>query len=142
MLRTLLATALVSVTLTSAPVSAAPAYRLTDLGLVDGNTQSFSYGLSDNGQFVAGWVEAGSITRAFRWSMATGMELLPLDPGMSASRAFDVNNSGVVAGETVLSPTRREATLWAASGTRGGLGTLQKMLRKGTGRRLRFTTAG
>ncbi len=125
MLRTLFATALVSLALTSAPVSAAPAYRLTDLGVVDGNAQSFSYGLSNNGQFVAGWVQAGSVTRAFRWSVATGMELLPLDPGMSASRAFGVNDNGVVAGETVLSPTRREATLWAASGTRSGLGTLQ-----------------
>lgn len=124
MLRTLLAASLVSLALTSAPASAAPAYRLTDMGVAAGYAQSFSYGLSDNGRFTAGWLEDGSVTRAFRWSMATGTELLPIDPGISSSRAFGVNDSGVVAGESTLSPTRREATLWAASGVRSGLGTL------------------
>lgn len=125
MLRTFLATALVSLSLSHAPVSAAPAYRLTDLGGVDSTENSFSYGISGNGQFVAGWVEDGSSTRAFRWSQTSGRELLALDAGMGGSRAFGVNNSGVVAGEAVLSPTRREATLWSAAGARSSLGTLQ-----------------
>lgn len=123
-MRTLLATALLALGLASSPAMAGPSYRLTDLGVVDGYTQSFAYGLSDNGAFVAGWLQAGSVTRAFRWSAGAGMEILALDAGMTSSRAFGVNDSGVVAGESVLSPTKREATLWTSSGVRNGLGTL------------------
>lgn len=108
------------------PVSATPApmYRLTDLGIVDGYSSSFGYGLSDDGRYVSGWLEGSGGTRAFRWSQDRGMEVLPLEPGMPGSRAFGVNDSGVVAGESVLSPTRREATLWNSGTARQGLGTL------------------
>ena len=123
-MRLLITSCLVALTLTSSPVTAATAYRLTDLGVMPGYSQSYSYALSDNGQFAVGWLDDGSTTRAFRWSASTGMELLSIDGGITASRAFGVNDSGVVAGESALSPTRREATLWSASGTRTGLGTL------------------
>ena len=114
-------------------VSAAPhamaagAYRLTDLGVVAGYSQSFSYGLSDNGQYVAGWVQQGTVTQGFRWSAALGMELLPLTGGgtsATASRAFSVNDSGVAVGESVLSATVRGATAWDTAGQTLALGTL------------------
>ena len=123
-MRTFYAAGLLALTLNTSPALASTGYQLKDLGVLDGYTQSFSYGLSDNGEFVAGWLQAGSVTRAFRWSSSAGMEILPLDAGMTASRAFGVNDSGVVAGESVLSPTRREATLWSPTGVRNGLGTL------------------
>lgn len=123
-MRTFYAAGLLALSLSTSSALAGTGYQLTDLGVVGGYTQSFSYGLSDDGNFVAGWVQAGSVTRAFRWSSSAGMEILPLDAGMTASRAFGVNDSGVVAGESVLSPTRREATLWSPSGVRNGLGTL------------------
>ncbi len=123
-MRHLLSVGIASLTLASLPAHSAPAYRLTDLGVLDGYSQSFSYGLSDSGKFLSGWLQEGSTTRAFRWSAATGMELLTLGNGVSASRAFGVNDSGVVAGESVLSQTRREATLWSASNAGMGLGTL------------------
>lgn len=113
-----------SLGLIAAPAWSGTTYQLQDLGLAPGYTQSFSYAVSDSGSFVAGWVQAGSNTRAFRWSAAAGMELLPLEAGATASRAFGVNDSGVVAGESVLSATRRGATLWAADGSATLLGTL------------------
>lgn len=107
---------------------AASAYRLTDLGIAGPYTQSFSYGLSDNGQYVAGWVQQGTATQGFRWSAAAGMELLPLTAAggapASASRAFSINDSGVAVGESVLSATVRGATQWDTSGGVQALGTL------------------
>ena len=126
-MRTLLPAFLLALGLAWGPAQATssppPRYQLTDLGTAGGYTQSFSYGLSDNGAYVAGWVASGSATRAFRWSAGHGMELLALDGGATASRGFGVNDSGTVAGESVLA-THRIATLWAAGGARSELGTL------------------
>lgn len=127
-MRPLITRLLFTLALATAPALAAtapaPALALTDLGVLPGYNQSFSYAVSDNGQFAVGWLQQGSHTRAFRWSATSGMALLELDASATASRAFGVNNSGVVAGERVLSATRREATLWDASGSITGLGTL------------------
>lgn len=63
--------------------------------MASGDNQRASYAVSDSGSFVAGWVQAGSSTRAFLWSAAAGMELLPLAAGATASRAFGLNDNGV-----------------------------------------------
>lgn len=124
MIRHLIATGAATLALVSLPATAGPTYALTDLGVLDGYTQSFSYGLSDNGHFVVGWLQNDSGTRGFRWSASGGMELLALGSGVTATRAFGVNDSGVVAGESVQSPTQRVATLWGAAGAPAALGTL------------------
>src|SRR5687768_9971129 len=94
-MRTIVAACLLVLSFGWSQTLAATNYQLRDLGVADGYTQSFSYGLSDNGDFVSGWLQAGTVTRAFRWSSSSGMEVLALDPGMTSSRAFGVNDIGV-----------------------------------------------
>ena len=105
-----------------AVAAVAPGYQLTDLGIASGYTASFAYGMSDNGKQVAGWVDNGTSTQAFRWSTSTGMVLLGNGPGATASRGFSVNDQGLVAGETSFG-TPREATVWTGTSP-AGLGTL------------------
>ncbi len=106
--------------------AAAPTYRLTDIGVAAGYSQSFAYALSDDGRWVAGWLQtaSGGTTRAFRWSADGGIQVLAQDAGATASRGFGINNSGQVAGESSFSGGRRGATLWASDGTPAALGTL------------------
>ena len=117
---------LVLLSFLGAPLHAASAqsYHLTDLGILDGYSASFGYGVSDSGGYVSGWLEGSGGTRAFRWSSSSGIEVLPIGAGMTGSRAFGVNDRGVVAGESVLSASQREATLWDPLSGRLGLGTL------------------
>jgi len=118
------AVALLCAAAASTPVAAAtPAYQLTDLGIAAGYTSSFAYGISDDGQQVAGWVATASGgTRAASWSAPGGLTLLGDATGATASRAFGINDAGQAVGETSFG-SRREATLWTAA-LPAGLGTL------------------
>lgn len=121
----LLVTASVGLLLTpcrSAP--AAPLYRVTDLGVTAGFTRSFSYGLSDSNHYVAGWLgNASGPLNTFRWSAGTGLEPLAPLPGGTSARAFAVNDSGAVVGESTVG-SNRQATLWQPNGAPINLGTL------------------
>ena len=50
---------LVLLSFIGAPLHAASAqsYHLTDLGILDGYSASFGYGVSDSGGYVSGWLE-------------------------------------------------------------------------------------
>ena len=107
----------------SVAASAAPAYRLVDLGVAAGYTSSFAYGISDDGQQVAGWVASASGgTQATSWSAGGGITLLGGASGATASRAFGINDAGQAVGEMSFG-SRREGTLWTAAAP-AGLGTL------------------
>lgn len=83
-----------------------------------GGTSAVAAALNNAGQ-VAGYANfnATALTRAFRWSLASGM--VELDPirGGSESLASDINNVGEVVG-TVLFPDQRppHGVLWRPTG--------------------------
>lgn len=103
---------------------AAPMYRVTDLGVAAGFTRSFSYGLSDTNNYVAGWLgNASGPLNTFLWSAGTGLKPLATLPGGTSARAFGANDSGAVVGEATVGGNR-QATLWQPNGEPLNLGTL------------------
>ena len=69
---------------------------------------------------VAGWVETNGVTRAFLWTAATGMSLLP---GGASSKANGMNDLRQVVGSCAGVEGDR-ACLWTSPATSENLGTL------------------
>ncbi|WP_164557781.1 PKD domain-containing protein [Massilia atriviolacea] len=101
----------------------------TKLGTL-GGAGSHVNALNDAGQIVGGsnFSPASTDTHAYRWSAQTGMLTLHTPPyNFATSAAFDINNSGQVAGYLpffgpVLEPLH--ATRWSAENLARDLGTL------------------
>jgi len=57
----------------------------------------------------------GGRSRAFKWTAAAGLTLLPLLPGSTKSEAYGINSQGWIVGASYgfsTSPNRKRATLW------------------------------
>lgn len=70
---------------------------MTDLGTLEGATESFAYGINDVGQ-VVGSAHFGSYQYAVLWDVDGSIRNLGLLPGGTVSVAFDINESGQVVG--------------------------------------------
>lgn len=79
-----------------------PGYRYTDLGLPWASASQAS-AINDAGQ-VVGWVEKDTHTMAVSWSDGAATLLPSLNA--QASRAWDINNSGVIVGASGSRPVR------------------------------------
>jgi probable HAF family extracellular repeat protein len=78
-------------------------YDVTVIPPVPGSWNWIVRGINNHGE-VVGWAQFSGdpfFLRAWKWSQAGGMELLPAPPGRDALRygARDLNDSGVVAGD-------------------------------------------
>ncbi len=86
-------------TVLAALASAQPLYTVTDLGHhPDYTFSTVALSINNPGQ-VVGWVQQ-SLTRAFVWTVATGIQLLPPVPGNEdrSSVAVDINDRGEILG--------------------------------------------
>lgn len=79
-------------------------YKAVSLGVLPGFDQSYAYGINDSRQ-VVGVVASGTsgARRAFLWSAASGMSVLPAPAGHNGNnwRANAINAQGVVAGYSI-----------------------------------------
>lgn len=111
---------------TSQPAQPAPAYTLTDLGLLPGGTSALALGLGADGTTV-GTSRTSAAFRpqvAARWRDGQVADLGTL-PGSTFSRAFAVNARGQAVGEAFTpSPEVSRAVLWEPDGSIRDLGTL------------------
>jgi probable HAF family extracellular repeat protein len=94
--------------LTGAPAAhalLAPAYLVTGLGMLPGDTSSVAYGINDHGVIVGSSSDSGgsSTIAGFRWEAGT-MTDLGLYAGHTAVRPWDVNNHGNVTGRATGGP--------------------------------------
>jgi probable HAF family extracellular repeat protein len=101
---------------------------LLDLGVAPGFASSYAGAVNNAGQAVGtNRADAGvAYDRAFRWSAAGGMQLLPpLPGGDTATSAFDINDTGMVAGSSyrvVDFGSYEQAVVWNAAGVPTSLG--------------------
>jgi probable HAF family extracellular repeat protein len=74
---------------------------MRDLGLLSGGSFSRAWGINDRGQVVGEATDSISGVSAFLYSNGTMTSLLPLlHSNFSSCWAFDINNSGLVVGES------------------------------------------
>jgi probable HAF family extracellular repeat protein len=90
-----------------APDPLAPRFRVTDLGTLGGE-RSEAYALNERGE-VAGWAEAADGARRAFFYRAGKMTQLELPPSALESRAYGINDTGDLAGTTVVRETLRTA---------------------------------
>mgnify|MGYP001393667953 CR=1 FL=1 len=112
----------------------AQTYSVADLGLLPGDTASWSIYLNSSGQVtgcsdtsnsqstVCNWADAGT---AFVWSSTGGMQNLGTLPGDNFSVGFFITDSGKVVGSSWNLQTQTgHGFLWTQSGGITDLGTL------------------
>jgi probable HAF family extracellular repeat protein len=99
---------------------------MQDLGTLDGDDQSFGYGINNAGN-VAG-VSASTITgvyHAFLWTKQGGMQDLGNLGGSNGAWADGINDSGAIVGWSYLSNNITEQPfLWTKTGGMANLGSL------------------
>lgn len=106
------------------PAHAQHVYRLTDLGVLPGGSESAAFDINDVGQ-VVGWSGHLGDGTAFFWSAAEGMTDLGTLPGDRASGAGGVNNFGHVVGWSYsLSGLDDHPFFWSAASGMRNLGHL------------------
>jgi len=97
----------VSLSLSAAEALAqlAPAYKVTGLGTLTGDTSSIGYGINDAGLVVGSSSDAGgaSTIAGFKWQSGV-MTDLGLYSGHTAIRPWDVNAAGNVTGRATAGP--------------------------------------
>jgi len=111
----------------SANAQLAPAYRVTGLGTLPGDSSSIAYGINDAGVVVGSSSDAGgsSTLAGFRWQAGV-MADLGLYAGHSAVRPWDVNNAGNITGRATGGPggsnygVYHDGTGWQLAGWVGG----------------------
>jgi len=116
----------VSVGFTDLPTTDLMAYRragtgpLQSLGTLAPYTGSIAYGVSGDGEVVAGDLlpSQAFANRAFRWTPTSGLQPLPLAPGDANSSARDISRDGsVIVGRSgTASQSDFDAVYWDSSG--------------------------
>jgi probable HAF family extracellular repeat protein len=98
---------------------------MQDLGAFGpGDNQSVGYGISDDGNTIAGWSGSGSGNRAFRWTLSGGMQNLGTLGG-SESWGYGLSrDGGTVVGDSITTGGTKQAFRWTSAGGMVGLGTL------------------
>lgn len=123
--------AILSMVLTGS-LAAAQTYRVTDLGVLPGDTGSLGDVINSSGQ-VVGCSDTsidtfpclgGSPGHAFLWSKATGMRDLGTLPGGTFSVAFGLNDPGQAVGWSNNGQGAQHAFIWTQSRGMRDLGTL------------------
>jgi probable HAF family extracellular repeat protein len=86
--------------------------KVTDLGTLPGDASSYAFGINNAGQIVGQSCAADGVTcRAVLWQHGTPIDLNTLVSGPASGTlyvAFDINDFGEVAGQTVNSITETE----------------------------------
>src|SRR5258706_10651218 len=103
--------------------------QFTDLGTLNGGTQTYAFGVSGNGSVVVGYALDGAASdyRAFRWTQATGLVSLGSLNGGHSSSAYAVSSDGnVVVGlaSDGAAGNADRAFRWTQTGGMVSLGTL------------------
>lgn len=78
-------------------------YTVTDLGMLRGAINVVPTALNDHGEVVGRALFPASdppVLRAWKWTAATGIELLPSPPGFGNYEADAINNAGQIAGDS------------------------------------------
>jgi len=104
---------LVTLSLTSASLSATPVYSVTDIGSLGGSVTAL--GINDNGDIVGTsqlTPDGSSPLHAFLYRHASRSMVDLGTPGGSSSEAFAINDSGTISGE-VYAPDPQTGTSWA-----------------------------
>ena len=102
---------------------------LQDLGVLPGETRSFAWGMSGDGNVVVGHAEHGSMSplgQAIRWTPTKGMEGIgKLTPQSSISKAHAVSRDGLtIVGENWNEFLNTDAFVWTQA---GGMKALPKL---------------
>jgi len=103
---------LVTLSLTSASLSAAPVYSVTEIGSLGGSVSAL--GINDNGDIVGVsqlTPDGSSPLHAFLYHHASGSMVDLGTPGGTSSEAFAINDSGTITGE-VYAPDPQTGTTW------------------------------
>lgn len=96
------------------------------LGQHAGSTGSMGYGISDDGTVACGVLFFGASQQAFRWTSASGMQMLGTLPGQPQSAAYAVSADGsTIVGHSHCGSTDCGwAFRWTLAGGISDLGTL------------------
>jgi probable HAF family extracellular repeat protein len=108
-----------------APLAGAQSYTITDLGTLPSGNSSYAAAINDQGTVVGQASISNTISHAFVWTSALGMEDLGVYPGDSGSYASGIDSLGDIVGTSYasgLSPSH--AVIWRHSGELQQLGTL------------------
>jgi probable HAF family extracellular repeat protein len=103
--------------------TAAPAYRVEDLGTLAGDYASAAMGINQSGD-VVGWSMGPQGTRAFVYTDAAGMQALPALAGRPVTTARAVSDTGVVVGTAASEGSDIGHAVKWESGVAADLGTL------------------
>ena len=100
-------------------------YTVTDLGTLPGGSESYAFGINNNGQVVGEAETASGVQHAFLYSNGTMTDLNNLipTPYNYESAATGINDSGQVVGSSVTTGNVNRAFLYS-NGTMTDLGTL------------------
>lgn len=101
----LLGVAAAIVSFTSLSADAAQQYKITDIGVLPGGGETWTYAINDMGA-VVGYGSSSEGNRAFLWSGSSLSNLGAL-PGAFTSSAHDINNAG-----TVVGSSNSKAIIW------------------------------
>lgn len=112
--------------------------KLTDLGMLEGDASSVALGINNHGK-VAGYSYAhgNTVQRAAIWDISTSPPTVTElgKPGGHFSRAYAINDDGVVAGFANTGGNQQHATVWQDNvtidlGTLGGTSSLANAINK------------
>jgi probable HAF family extracellular repeat protein len=125
---TLIAVAAVSTLLAGAGARTAAASGIDAIDLTNLGTSTTINAVSSGGQFV-GQMSVDGTTHAFSWASADGLVDIGVLPGSIASWATAVNNTGEVAGVSMMPSGELYGFVWTKSRGLLGIGTLPGNLR-------------
>jgi len=120
--------------LTLGSLASAQSYKVTDLGVLRGDTSSVGFWINSSGQ-VAGCADTSTGTtapcttningqRAFLWTKENGLRNLGTLPGGTVSAAYGINDAGEVIGYSFTNEGTAHAFRWTQQYRMQDLGTL------------------
>lgn len=97
--------------------SAAPIYRITDLGTLNPSGSSWAYGLNDAGQVTGMTMKPVWSNEAYVWSSTAGMQALGQLPGSTfpVSYGYGINDTGTVVGFGYVGGSAPHALRWSSA---------------------------